>query len=121
MTTPFLVVLYAQNLQTSLDFYVAIGLSFVEEQHGTGPIHFACECENLVIELYPAKEANDVSTHNVMLSFKVASLEEALAALNSRGIEPKSAPKDSSWGRWVNVVDPDGRTVQLVEKELCEP
>ena len=28
---------------------------------------------------------------------------------------PKSAPKVAPWGRWTNVVDPDGRVVQLNE------
>ena len=117
MTEPFLIVIYAQNLEPSLAFYQAIGLSFVAEQHGSGPLHYACEYKNLVMELYPAKNPDDVSTHNTMIGFKVDSIEETLSTLRSLGTQPKSPPKDSSWGRWVNVIDPDGRTVQLVEKE----
>jgi hypothetical protein len=29
------------------------GLVFVEEQHGKGPKHFACEHEGKVLEIYP--------------------------------------------------------------------
>jgi hypothetical protein len=50
-----------------------------------------------------------------MIGFRVASLETALAALQVLGVTPQSAPHVSEWGRWLNVVDPDGRVVQLTE------
>lgn len=47
-----LVVLRCEDLATSLRFYERLGLSFVEEQHGGGPVHFASELPSgLVLEL----------------------------------------------------------------------
>ena len=33
--------------------FEAMGLVFVQEQHGTGPIHFASEINGRVLEVYP--------------------------------------------------------------------
>ena len=34
-------------------FFENMGLEFVEEQHGTGPKHWACQRGNFVFEIYP--------------------------------------------------------------------
>jgi hypothetical protein len=34
-------------------FFEAIGLEFVREQHGAGPVHFACGGHGKVFEIYP--------------------------------------------------------------------
>lgn len=112
-----LIVIRAADIEASLSFYRAIGVAFVEEQHDSGPVHYSCELGELVLELYPNKASSPQrsSTHTTMLGFKVASLESTLAELLKLGVEPKSAPKKSDWGRWVNVTDPSGCTVQIYE------
>jgi lactoylglutathione lyase len=112
-----LIVIRAADIEASLSFYRAIGVTFVEEQHGSGPVHYSCNFGELVFELYSNKVSSPPrsSTHTTMLGFKVASLEGTLAELLKLGVEPKSAPKESNWGRWVNVIDPSGRTVQINE------
>lgn len=54
---PF-VVLRCSDLQKSVEFYTAQGLTFVLEKHGNGPEHFAADTGSLVIELYQAKNGN---------------------------------------------------------------
>lgn len=111
-----LVVIRTAQLETALSFYGALGLSFVEEQHGAGPVHYSCDLGGMVLEIYPGQEgvAPDAKSGGAtMLGFTVDSLDLVLAELKELGVEPKSAPKDAEWGRWVNVTDPDGRIVQL--------
>lgn len=116
-TTLSLIVIRASDVEASLTFYRALGVAFIQEQHGTGPVHYSCDFGGMVFELYPSKaEASQVSsTDTTMLGFQVASLEKTLAQLQRLGIEPVSAPKDSAWGRWVNVIDPSGRPIQIYE------
>jgi len=96
-TAHALIVVRVADIEASLAFYRALGLAFVQEQHGSGPIHYSCELRGLVLELYPHKASSpqDVSAHAIMLGFKVASLESTLANLHKLGIEPTSPPKES--------------------------
>lgn len=117
-----LIVLRSDDMEGSLAFYSALGLAFVEEQHGSGPIHYSCELGGLILELYPLRpsssdscEAADAGAEATMLGFRVASLEAALSELKRLGVEPKSPPKDSAWGRWVSIIGPGGRTIQISE------
>ena len=112
-TTVSLFVIRASDTEKSLTFYRALGLTFVQEQHGAGPIHYSCDLGNFVFEIYPARAGE--SSDGAIIGFRVESLEETLAALSQLGVEPKSPPKTASWGRFVNVTDCDGRTVQLAE------
>jgi hypothetical protein len=34
-------------------FFESLGLKFVEEKHGDGPLHYACEVNGQVLEIYP--------------------------------------------------------------------
>ncbi len=113
-----LIVIRAADIDASLVFYRAIGVVFVQEKHGAGPIHYSCEFAGLVLELYPDKTSSmqEANTDKTMLGFNVASLEQTLAELKKIGVAPKAEPKESPWGIWVNVLDPSGRTVQLSER-----
>jgi lactoylglutathione lyase len=115
-----LVVIRVVNQEASLAFYRALGLTFVQEQHNSGLVHYSCDLNGLVLELYPSKVSSPLeqSTDTTMLGFKVTSLESTLVDLQKLGIKPKSLPKESTWGRWVNVADPDGRTVQINEVQV---
>lgn len=112
-----LIVLRAINIEVSLAFYQALGVTFIQEQHGSGPVHYSCDLGGVILELYPAKAGSSqkVNTDTTMLGFKVTSLASTLAKLNTLGIESKSAPQKSEWGLWVNVIDPSGYTVQISE------
>ncbi|MGP3977075.1 VOC family protein [Streptomyces sp. 8N114] len=91
-----LVVLYTEHLQESRRFYGGLGLTFVEERHGQGPLHYAATLpDGTVFELYPATERRPVSS--VRLGFDVV----------GRRMSPPLTP-----GRHV-VDDPDGRAVEL--------
>ena len=59
MTNPSLslLVVRSSRLEASLAFYRALGLSFVEEQHGSGPIHYSTRLGDTVLEIYPGESA----------------------------------------------------------------
>jgi catechol 2,3-dioxygenase-like lactoylglutathione lyase family enzyme len=46
-----LIVLGCVDLELSRRFYEALGMSFVEEKHGSGPHHYACTLAETVLEL----------------------------------------------------------------------
>ncbi|MGW3091327.1 VOC family protein [Streptomyces sp. NPDC001108] len=90
-----LVVIYTPWLDACRDFYTGIGLEFVREQHGTGPMHYAAPLPGGgVLELYPA------TRHPA-----TGSLRLGLTA-------PAHAGSPHPAGRHT-LTDPDGRTVVL--------
>lgn len=117
MTTFSLIVLRSAEPEVLLPFYNALGLDFEREQHGKGPIHFSCTMGEVVLEIYPPKTGQSEETFAApMLGFRVDSLENALEKLRELGAIVNGEIKVSEWGRWCNVVDFDGRSVQLMEK-----
>jgi hypothetical protein len=118
MTLLSLIVIRSADVEAAIAFYNALGLTFVWEQHGTGPAHYSSQIGEVVLEIYPSSSATmseSAASGDTMLGFRVASLETVLSQLRQLNVEPESPPIDSEWGRWVNVKDPDGRTIQIVE------
>lgn len=63
-----LIVLRSDQLQVTRGFYEALGLSFVEEKHGHGPVHLSATTQSgTVLELYPLSngEAPETGTRGV--------------------------------------------------------
>lgn len=105
-----LLVLRARDIETTASFYRALGLEFTSEQHGQGPVHFACERDGFVLEIYPLKAGQSEVSDSIMLGFQVESLHAALNALSSP-VEIKSGET-----RFCTLHDPDGRSVRLEER-----
>lgn len=108
-----LLVIYVADLEVSCDFYRALGLTFVSEQHGSGPVHHAAVLDGMVVELYPRKP--DRPAAQLRLGFQVAAVDSVVQRLQERGVRVISAPKESPWGRRAVVEDPDGHSVELVQ------
>ena len=113
-----LIVLRSIHMEATLAFCRAIGLSFVEERHGSGPVHYSCLLGATVIEIYPGA-AQDALDHrgsgSTLLGFNVDSLEVVLEGMRLLNVPIRTAPKTSGWGRRAVVQDPDGRAVELNE------
>lgn len=108
-----LLFLRCADLDRCRGFYASLGLSLIKEKHGTGPEHCACELGPLVFELYPAKDSRTDS--DLMLGFRVPSLNLTLTSLNEIGTEILTPLSDSPRVRRAMVRDPDGRRVGLIE------
>ena len=50
-----LIVLRSPEPVKSVAFYQLLGIGFEQEQHGTGPVHWAAETGSVVLEIYPAQ------------------------------------------------------------------
>lgn len=108
-----LVVIYACDIATSKSFYDQLGLRFQEEQHGTGPRHFAATLSSTVLEIYPRLDGPEPG--RVRLGFNVQSVDRLVDALRTSGTRILSTTKTSPWGRRAVVEDPDGNRVELME------
>jgi len=109
-----LVVIRASNLAASVAFYESLGLIFAQEQHGNGPIHFACDLGGVIFEIYPG---TDAAKHELRLGFIVElQIDQLITQIEQSGLKVASRPKDSPWGRRAVVADPDGYQVELTEK-----
>ncbi len=105
-----LIVLRTTKLHSVVLFYGALGLQFVEEKHGKGPIHYACNLGTTVIEIYLGEDSGAI-----MLGFRVDALDTVIAALREVRADVVSPPQSSEWGRRASMRDPDGRGVELTE------
>ncbi len=111
------IVLYSNNAGAVKKFYQTLGLSFVEEQHGSGPKHYAAQLKhNSVLEIYPAKYGGvslcDSADCSSKIMLVVSGLDGIISALENSGVVVKKSKK------YTAVCDPDGRAVMLSEKKI---
>jgi lactoylglutathione lyase len=106
-----LVVLQSANIEAAKAFYGLLGVSFVEEQHGKGPRHYAATLGPLVLEIYPCRA--DKPSAPIRIGFQVPALDQTVEALRGRGMRILQEPTESPWGRRAVVEDPDGNSVEL--------
>lgn len=101
-----LLVIRCKDIEVSKDFYQMLGLSFIKEKHGNGPIHYSCEYNGCVFELYPNK--GRPPQDNNRLGFKVSSLANIINNVPTNSYEFA--------GKVIYVIDdPDGRKVEISE------
>lgn len=114
-----LLVLKTNNLEACRAFYEGIGISFVREQHDSGPMHYAGSLQGLVLEIYPASKSDSASRNasaGIMLGFEIEGLLETVERLSALTGVPVDFLKHSSQAQFT-VVDPDGRKVLLYERK----
>ena len=105
-TTLAYVVLRCSELSAARAFYEALGLVFVEEKHGKGPLHLSCDLNGMVLELYPrGKRASGA----VRLGLYVEDVEAALRRVEALGFE-------TSVGEAMLVRDADDNIVELLSR-----
>lgn len=111
------IVLYARDIAVTRGFYESLGLTFAEERHGDGPIHFSHDFQGIVLEIYPLKDGVKTSLYEgIALVFYVDDLAKALKRLEPTCGPSKTLPRVSA-ARTASVRDPDGRIVRLIEHD----
>src|SRR5262249_36493596 len=108
-----LLVLKTPDVDALRAFYQAFGLTFIQEQHGNGPVHYAARIGEAVMDVYPLLTGEADKT--TRLGFTVADLSKVIADLKTRSVEVKE-PAATEWGLRVVVRDPDGRAVELYQR-----
>lgn len=109
-----LVVIRSLVPDQTVEFYERIGIAFKKEQHSSGPIHWSTEVGAVVLEVYPAKATADVDS-TTRLGFDVPDLDAVITSFPADVIVQPL--KIGEWGTRAIVQDPDGRRVELIERE----
>jgi predicted enzyme related to lactoylglutathione lyase len=110
-----LLVLKTRKLDQLRDFYQTLGVELAEEQHATGPRHYAGQVGGVVLEVYPIPDDGPADT-TTRLGFAVQNLNETVGVLQSIGTPVIRQPQTTSWGFRAVVRDPDGRAVELSQR-----
>jgi catechol 2,3-dioxygenase-like lactoylglutathione lyase family enzyme len=105
-----LIVLRCADVERARDFYEALGLLLVAEQHGAGPRHYSTTIGGTVLELYPRQVAE---TRGVRLGLEVSDLAAAVAAIGRTGGKVVARPTDRTPSAIVE--DPDGHRIELTQ------
>lgn len=101
-----------------LEFYRMLGLSFIEEKHGKGPVHYSSSSNGVIIEIYPEPQKNlteHAALGAIRLGFRVESLKATLESLETAGARILRPPAITQWGYVAVTLDPDGREVEINE------
>lgn len=111
-----LLVLRTGQLERLRDFYACLGIPFVAERHGDGPLHYAGDLGGAILELYPL--GGDPASRDTLtrIGFAVCDLHATLEALEAAGGTVPSGPRETAWGLRAVARDPDGRAVELYQK-----
>ena len=123
MTEIASLVLFATNAQNTADFYCAIGLDLAAESHEEGPEHLAVELGAVHFAIYeaatPGRAPERHSSGDTFPGFYVESLDDAARALRNLGAPFIREHELMPWGCRIVSQDPDGRAVEVNQKEHC--
>ena len=115
------IIFYALETAATRQFYETLGLEFVEEKHGEGPVHFACDFLGMVLEIYPLRAGVSVKPCDVVgVAFPVDDFDATVAALKAMELRLGAVGTyeiEDRKLRAVSVRDPDGRLVRLLESD----
>lgn len=117
-TSLSLLVLRTKRVVACLEFYRSLGLWFVEEKHGGGPVHYSSSSNGIVIEIYPQTQNGMTelgAERTIRLGFTVKSLVATLQSLETVGARVLRSPAVTRWGHVAVVLDPDGREIEINE------
>ncbi len=116
-------VLFAANARNTGNFYRAIGLDLAEELHEDGPVHLAVELGPVHFAIYeaatPGRAPERHSGGDTFPGFYVESLDEVTKALRQLGAPHTREHEVMPWGCRIVVQDPDGRAVEVNQREHC--
>jgi lactoylglutathione lyase len=116
-------VLFAADAERTGDFYRAIGLSLEAELHEEGPVHLAVELGPVHFAIYeaaaPGQAPERRSSGDTFPGFYVDSLDEVAGALRKLGAPLIQEHEAMPWGCRVVAKDPDGRAVEVNQREHC--
>ena len=123
MTEMASLVLFAANASNTGDFYRAIGLDLAAEVHEEGPVHLAVELGPVHFAIYeaaaPGRAPGRHASGDTFAGFYVESLDEVTKALQRLGAPLIREHEAMPWGCRIIVQDPDGRAVEVNQKEHC--
>jgi predicted enzyme related to lactoylglutathione lyase len=117
-------VLFANDPEKTAAFYRALGVPLEEEDHGEGAVHLAAEIGPVHFAIYSAQSPSGGVTPwrgagNEFAGFYVESLDKVVASVSSLGARLLTEHQDRPWGCRVVAEDPDGRVVEINQRDHC--
>jgi lactoylglutathione lyase len=123
MTEMASLVLFAADAHRTGDFYRAVGLDLAEELHDEGTVHLAVELGPVHFAIYeaalPGRAPQRRSGGDTFPGFYTETLDEVSRALRELGVSFLRDHEPMPWGCRIVVEDPDGRAVEVNQKEHC--
>lgn len=114
-----LVVIRSDAMEQSAAFYSELGLQLIKHSHPPCGEHFSTTGPGCIFEIY-SRRTNQLPTTSVVLGFKVADIDRAVAAALGLGASLKRPVEDTEWGRIATIRDLDGHTVMLRQELPAE-
>lgn len=111
-----LLVIRTPALEDLVQFYTQLGLQFDHHQHDSGPFHYSCMIDQMVLEIYPLAKGQSVVDPHLRLGFAVDDFERRMFNLEQLNVKFISTPTQTDFGWMCVVQDPDGRKIELYKK-----
>jgi lactoylglutathione lyase len=117
-------VLFSTDPDRTADFYRALGIALDAEDHGDGKVHHAADVAGIHIAVLAARDPAAgpgafQQAGSVFPGFWVESLEQASSAVTALGATVTVEHQEREWGCRVVVADPDGRAVEINQRDHC--
>ena len=110
-----LLVLHCKDINATRRFYEHLGFKFTSEKHGKGPEHYASENAGFVLELYPAKDEQQID--QVRLGFSIPLLADVSGDVrHNPEITILKSPYTAGDRLLMLLQDPDGRKVEISQQ-----
>lgn len=108
-----LLVLRSPNPALLMQFYSTLGLDFDYHQHGKGPMHYAAQLGEMVLEIYPLAKGQNAADLHLRLGFEVSDFEQVMENLEQQNVRVLQVPHQTEFGYLSVVEDSDGRKVEI--------
>ena len=111
-----LIVIKTHQIERIKNFYEQLGMNFVYHQHANGPKHYSTEIEKVVFEIYPLNGIESDGLSSLRLGFDILNLDKLISKLVEKNVKLIAKAKNTEWGYVAVIEDPDGRKIELKEK-----
>lgn len=112
-----LLVLRSPNPALLVQFYSTLGLDFDHHQHGNGPMHYAAQLAEMVLEIYPLANGQNAADPHLRLGLEVADFEQVMERMAQQNVRILQAPQQTEFGYLSIVEDSDGRKVEIYRSD----
>jgi predicted enzyme related to lactoylglutathione lyase len=120
------IVLFAGDAERTGAFYRALGVPLAAEDHGDGPSHLAADLGGVHVAVFQAGEPVARAqpwraAGSDFPGFFVESLDDTVGALRGFGARILAEHEERDWGCRAVAEDPDGRAVEISQRDHCAP
>jgi MerR family transcriptional regulator, thiopeptide resistance regulator len=117
-------VLFTGHIEQARAFYRAVGLQLHDEDHGGGPVHYATDINGVHFALFDARNSGGRAPQwrvagSSFPGFYVTSLDDTVAALTALEAPVLAGHQVRDWGCRAVIEDPDGRPIEINQRDHC--